>query len=85
MILCSFIRFAGHDTTATLLSFAIGMIATHKQVEDKLLAEVDSVLGDRDIPTHDDLSRLTYLKMVRALSSPAMMWELVLKRNDIRC
>jgi len=56
--------FAGHDTTSTLLSFAVGMIATHKHVETKLLAEIDSVLGDRSAPTHDDLSRLVYLKMV---------------------
>jgi cytochrome P450 len=56
--------FAGHDTTATLLSFAVGMIATHKEVETKLLAEIDAVLGDREVPTHDDLSRFVYLKMV---------------------
>jgi cytochrome P450 family 4 len=60
--------FAGHDTTSTLLSFAVGMIATHKHVEDKLLAEIDAVMGDRSEPTHDDLSRFVYLKMVRGLS-----------------
>jgi cytochrome P450 len=51
-----------------LLSFAVGMIATHKHVEDKLLAEIDSVLGDRSEPTHDDLSRFVYLKMVGLLT-----------------
>lgn len=40
------------------------MVSTHKDIEDKLLAEIDSVMGDRDVPTHDDLSRLRYLKMV---------------------
>lgn len=36
----------------------------YKHVEDKVIAEVDSVLGDRMEPTHNDLSRFVYLRMV---------------------
>jgi cytochrome P450 len=64
--------FAGHDTTSTLLSFAVGMIANHKDVEDKVLAEVDLVLGERTVPTTEDLSRFVYLRMV--LKETLRMW-----------
>lgn len=37
--------FAGHDTSANTLSWAIYLIATHPDVQKKLQAEVDAVFG----------------------------------------
>jgi cytochrome P450 len=54
---------AGHETTATALTWAWYLLATHPAVAAKLEAELDSVLGDRD-PAVDDLPRLTYTTAV---------------------
>jgi cytochrome P450 len=50
---------AGHETTATALGWAWYALAQNPEVEAKLHAELDEVLGDRD-PEPDDLSRLRY-------------------------
>jgi hypothetical protein len=58
--------FAGHDTTATLLSFAVAMVGQHPHIEQKLHQEVDRVLAqkaDQDI-TPEDISQLHYIKMI---------------------
>jgi cytochrome P450 len=54
---------AGHETTSMALTWAWFLLSQHPQVEAKLHAELDSVLGGR-APTHDDLARLTYSRMV---------------------
>jgi len=54
---------AGHETTASALTWAWYLIAQHPHVEHKLQAEADSVLGDRE-PTMDDLPQLKYTSMV---------------------
>ncbi len=38
---------AGHETTAAVLTWTLFGLMTHPDVEAKLLAEIDSVLGDR--------------------------------------
>ena len=48
---------AGHDTTATTLTYALYLVSRHPEVEKRLHAELDDVLGDRDA-TLDDLPRL---------------------------
>jgi len=50
---------AGHETTASSLSWAWWLLAQNPVVEAKLYAELDAVLGDR-APTLDDLPRLAY-------------------------
>ena len=50
---------AGHETTASTLSWTWWLLAQNPAVEAKLLAELDAVLGDR-VPTLDDLPRLIY-------------------------
>ena len=46
----SFIFFvAGYDTTASTLSFLAYNLATHPDLQDMLLEEVDSVTGDKVI------------------------------------
>jgi len=50
---------AGHETTASTLSWTWWLLAQNRAVEKKLHAELDSVLGDR-APTFDDLQKLPY-------------------------
>jgi cytochrome P450 len=50
---------AGHETTASTLSWTWWLLAQNPRVEAKLHAELDAVLGDR-APSFDDLARLCY-------------------------
>jgi len=54
---------AGHDTTAAALAWVWYMVATHRAVEERLIDEVDSVLGGSP-PTLADAGRLPYVEMV---------------------
>jgi cytochrome P450 len=54
---------AGHETTANALTWTWYLLSQYPQVEDKLHAELATVLGGR-MPTAGDLPRLTYTKMV---------------------
>jgi cytochrome P450 len=54
---------AGHETTANTLAWAWYLLANHPEVEEKLHAELDAVLGDR-LPTFADLPRLPCTGMV---------------------
>jgi cytochrome P450 len=50
---------AGHETTASTLSWTWWLLAQNPAVEAKLHAELDEVLGGR-VPSLDDLPRLIY-------------------------
>lgn len=54
---------AGHETTASTLSWAFYLIDRHPDVRERLHAEAADVLGDR-LPVYEDLHRLTYTSMV---------------------
>ncbi len=54
---------AGNDTTANALTWLCHVLEQHPEVERKLCAEVDEVLGGR-APTDEDLPRLTYTRLV---------------------
>ncbi len=56
---------AGHETTALALTWTWYLLSQHPEVEAKLHAELDSVLGGR-LPTIEDLPRLPYTEMVFA-------------------
>ncbi len=56
---------AGHETTASALTWSWYLLAQHPEAERRLHAELDVVLGDRP-PTPDDLSRLPYASGVFA-------------------
>ncbi len=56
---------AGHETTANTLAWVAHRLAGHPEVEAKMLAEIDSVLGGR-APTIADLPRLPYTENVIA-------------------
>lgn len=51
----------GHETTATTTAAALYCISAHPAVEQQLLGELQSVLGDRP-PTYEDLEHLPYLQ-----------------------
>jgi cytochrome P450 len=54
---------AGHETTAMAMTWTWFLLSQHPAEEARLHAELDAVLGGR-APTHDDLSSLTYTRMV---------------------
>jgi cytochrome P450 len=55
--------FAGHETSATSLSWIHYLLDEHPEARAKLRAEVDRVLGRR-VPTEADLDALTYTEQV---------------------
>lgn len=60
---CKTFFFAGHDTSALLLTWALMLLATHPEWQDRARAEVARVCGE-DPPSYDDLSKLTVLQMI---------------------
>ncbi|MEU7991024.1 cytochrome P450 [Streptosporangium canum] len=54
---------AGHETTASTLSWTFYLIDRHPEVRERLHAEAVEVLGDR-LPAYEDLHRLKYTAMV---------------------
>jgi cytochrome P450 len=56
---------AGHETTATALTWTWYLLSQHPQAEAKLHAELDEVLQGR-LPTFEDLPKLRYAEMVFA-------------------
>ncbi|HEY3476407.1 MAG TPA: cytochrome P450 [Anaerolineales bacterium] len=57
------IFFAGHETTAATLTWAFYLLSQHPEIEERMRAEVQSVLNGR-LPTFADLPRLVYLQQV---------------------
>jgi cytochrome P450 len=57
------ILLAGHETTATALTWTWYLLARHPEVEANLHRELQQELGGRS-PDADDLSRLVYAEMV---------------------
>lgn len=57
------ILFAGTETTATVLAWALYNVATHPQVEHRLLAEINTAVGLEPV-TLDDIPKLPYLRRV---------------------
>src|SRR5215208_1191126 len=58
---------AGHETTANALTWTWYLVSQNAQVEAKLHAEIDEVIGDR-APRYEDLPALRYTRMVLAES-----------------
>ncbi len=54
---------AGHETTALSLTLTAYLLSQHPEVERKLVAELEDVLGGAT-PTMEDLSELTYTEQV---------------------
>ncbi|KAH1013368.1 hypothetical protein HUJ04_002367 [Dendroctonus ponderosae] len=59
--------FEGHDTTSSALSFALFLIATHPEVQDKLFKEQTKIFpsGWKNVrPSHKQLMKMKYLDLV---------------------
>jgi cytochrome P450 len=54
---------AGHETTASTLSWTFHLADRHPEVWERLRAEATEALGDR-LPVYEDLHRLPYTSMV---------------------
>jgi cytochrome P450 len=54
---------AGHETTATALTWTWYLLSKHPDIERKLQEEADAVLGNREA-TFEDVSRLPYTAMI---------------------
>lgn len=54
---------AGHETTANALTWTLYLLSQHPEIEQKLAAEIERVLGD-NLPTLADIRELTYTEMV---------------------
>ncbi|MBX0324418.1 cytochrome P450 [Halomicroarcula sp. F13] len=54
--------FAGHETTALAMTYALHQLATHPTVAERLHAEIDDVIDGT--PTFDQLQELDYLERV---------------------
>ena len=54
---------AGHETTASALTWTWYLLAQHLAVEERMNTEVDQVVGERDV-TFEDLPRLKYTSQV---------------------
>ena len=55
------IFFAGHETSAATMAWALYELSQHPEVEGRLRAEVQTVLEGR-VPTFADLPRLSYMR-----------------------
>ena len=55
--------FAGHETSATSLSWIHWSLTRHPEIRAKMLSEIDSVLGNR-LATAEDVHRLQYTGQV---------------------
>jgi cytochrome P450 len=54
---------AGHETTAITLTWAFWLLEKHPEVKQRLIGEIDSVLGLR-IPKFEDVPKLVYARAV---------------------
>ncbi|KAI8609223.1 cytochrome P450 [Chytriomyces sp. MP71] len=52
--------FAGHETTAGVLTYALTMLAIHPEKQNKLFHDIKQELGNATIPEYKDISKLRY-------------------------
>ena len=55
---------AGHETTATSLTWAHYVLAKNTKVRDKMIAEIHSIIGTSKEATYEDLQKLVYVDQV---------------------
>lgn len=54
---------AGHETTAAVLTWTLYLLMQHPEKQEKVVQEIDSVLGDR-APSLEDIGSLPYLRAI---------------------
>ncbi|KAJ7750460.1 cytochrome P450 [Mycena maculata] len=55
------LTFAGHDTTAAVISATLGFLAIHEEEQEKAYAEIMKIIPPGKNPTLDDLQKLPFL------------------------
>eukprot|EP00595_Chromulina_sp_UTEXLB2642_P001534 CAMPEP_0196767862 /NCGR_PEP_ID=MMETSP1095-20130614/42048_1 /TAXON_ID=96789 ORGANISM="Chromulina nebulosa, Strain UTEXLB2642" /NCGR_SAMPLE_ID=MMETSP1095 /ASSEMBLY_ACC=CAM_ASM_000446 /LENGTH=290 /DNA_ID=CAMNT_0042136617 /DNA_START=861 /DNA_END=1734 /DNA_ORIENTATION=- len=53
---------AGHDTTAFYASYLCYLLGQYPTTQDKIVEEINNVVGDREYITADDVSEMKYLQ-----------------------
>ncbi|KAG8384079.1 hypothetical protein BUALT_Bualt04G0080700 [Buddleja alternifolia] len=61
---CKTFFFAGHETTALLLTWTVMLLASNPSWQDKVRAQIKEVCNGTGAPSIDHLSKLTLLNMV---------------------
>ncbi|KAI5945536.1 Cytochrome P450 3A4 [Manis javanica] len=56
--------FAGYESTSSVLSFLMYLLATHPDVQQKLQEEIDATFPNKTLPSYDALVQMEYLDMV---------------------
>ncbi|KAI1178408.1 cytochrome P450 3A5 [Nemania sp. FL0916] len=68
---------AGHETAASTLGWALHVLSTDHEIQDRLRAEIQALLGNNPKPTYEEISGLPYLsnfvREVLRLRTPALM------------
>merc|ERR1719401_731193 len=49
---------AGHETTASALTWALFELAQNPELLAKVQAEIDEVIGHKDMPDYDDIKKM---------------------------
>eukprot|EP00158_Paraphelidium_tribonemae_P007387 Partr_v1_DN28228_c2_g1_i1_m75687 putative cytochrome P450 len=57
---CFIVLFAGHETTAHTLMFVFALLATHPDIQQKLLQSFESILENGRLSNYDDFGQLEY-------------------------
>uniref|UniRef100_A0A914WXD4 Uncharacterized protein n=1 Tax=Plectus sambesii TaxID=2011161 RepID=A0A914WXD4_9BILA len=55
---------AGYETTATTLHFALYLLALHPEIQDRVVDEINTVVGEANEISYDHIGKLTYLEQV---------------------
>ena len=55
---------AGHETTATSLTWANYLLAKNTSVRDKMIKEIHTIVGKERDPTYEDLQKMDYMDQV---------------------
>jgi len=68
---------AGHETTAAVLTWSLFELTKNPEIKDKIVAEIDRVIGDR-APTYDDIkemecTRLAIAETLRMYPEPPLL------------
>jgi len=67
---------AGHETSATALTWALYEMAKNPEVQKKAREEVITIVGKNKTPSWDDLNKLEYIHMI--LKETLRLWDPVI-------